>query len=473
MSDDAEQASLDDVVEEYAEEKHNANNEVTKPTEWGNVPERWEQRKIDKVTELVTDGTHNPPKRSEDGIQLLSSQNIQNGKIDFEKEPSYVSPEDFEDMDRNLSIQEGDLLLTIVGSIGRSAIVEGRSDFAIQRSIALLRTDDSILTRFLRFVTDDYRFHKQADARSRMTAQGGLYLEALRKINVPLPPFPEQRKIASVLYNVDEAIRKTEEIIEQTKRVKDGLHRSIFSRGLDSTGSLRPKPSKDGGLYSDTSIGVLPNDWDIHRIADIVPDERPVTYGIVQPGEYTEDGVPLIRGQNYIDGWDPISEFFRVDPELHEEYSRCITLPRDVIMCIAGVNTGKVNIVPDWIEEANLTQTTARIAVDEDIAIPEYVRLALSSNAVQRQVTGWTRGSAQPGLNLERVEKFKVPIPPMDEQKEIVSKLGALSDGISKEGEIKDELLAIKRGLMQDLLTGEVRTADRDIEVLPEVEAHG
>jgi type I restriction enzyme S subunit len=142
-------------------------------------------------------------------------------------------------------------------------------------------------------------------------------------------------------------------------------------------------------------------------------------------------------------------------------------------MCIAGANTGAVNIVPEWVEEANLTQTTARISVDEEVALPEYVHFILASSFVQNQISGWTRGSAQPGLNLGRVEKFKVPVPPKAEQERIVSRLESISTLVASEEESVDRLSRVKKGLMQDLLTGEVRTTDEAIEVLDEVEAHG
>ena len=114
-----------------------------------------------------------------------------------------------------------------------------------------------------------------------------------------------------------------------------------------------------------TPIGPIPQEWGCVQIKDVVEPARKVTYGIVQPGAFDENGVILIRGQDYINGWSKLADFFRVSPNLHNQFRRSRVLPGDVLMCIVGY-TGEANIVPDWITDANITQTTARIACDVD-----------------------------------------------------------------------------------------------------------
>ena len=397
----------------------------------------------------------------EDGYPIIRIQNL-TGEAD---EYNYYGG----DLEHRYRVEPGDILLTWSGTIGVFKW-EGPTA-ALNQHIFNVETREEVNDSFFHFKLEE--LIPQLEALSHGSTMKHVRKADLVNIDVELPPLPEQRKIASVLYTVDQAIQKTEAIIEQTKRVKRGLMQRLLTRGIGRNNRIRPPSSNNQNLYTDTRYGPISNSWNILRVSDIVEEDRPVTYGIVQPGEYTEGGVPLIRGQNYINGWDPLSNFFRVDPELHEKYSRCITRPGDVLICIAGANTGSISIVPEWVEEANLTQTTARVSVDEEVALPEYIHFALTSSIVQKQIAGWTRGSAQPGLNLSRVEKFKVPIPPKEEQEKIVARLEAVSNVITGEEDLADRLSKVKNGLKQDLLTGEVRTADKAIDVLDEVVAHG
>jgi type I restriction enzyme S subunit len=410
----------------------------------------------------------------EDGqIQLVQLGHI--GQGEFKGQPDRFITREFAEDEGCTILSDGDLLISRMQEpILRSCLLpEFDRDSIMAVDIARLRETEEWNRYFLMYLFNSRPIWRQGIAWASGTTRKRISRKNIEKIRLQKPPLDEQRKIASVLYTIDQAIQKTEAIIKSAERAREGLLENLLSRGLNQNNQLRPQPSQDEELFSDTQIGPIPKNWDVLTVSAVVSDDRPVTYGIVQPGDYIDGGVPLIRGQNYINGWDPLSEFFRVDPDLHEKYSRCVTRPDDVLLCIAGANTGSVNMVPDWIEEANLTQTTARISVDRNVALPEYVHFALSSSIVQRQIRAWTRGSAQPGLNLSRVEKFVIPVPGMDEQEEIVARVKSAGNLLSAEKSLRDRLSRTKKGLMQDLLTGEVRTADKAIEVLDDVEAHG
>ncbi len=447
----------EDLVDAKKKESNKEESNI-KPTRWGDTPTDWDEEKINEVTKLVSDGSHNPPERVENGIQILSGQNIQNGHIDFNKEPSYISPSDFEQMDNNHSLQKGDLLMTIVGSIGRSAIVEERKDFAIQRSIALLRTNDKISTQFLKFVTDSQRFHSQAKSRSRATAQGGLYLEALKKINIPVPPLPEQLKIATVLYNLDQAIQKIEEIIEQTKRMKKGLMQDLLSEGTDDH-----ELKETGTVY-----GKLPESWEISRIGEIFEVIGGSTPSTDEP-EYWNGDIPWATPTDItelesltIDETErKITEEGLESTSVHllPPYSLLLTSRATIGACAVNTvematNQGFQNLVPVEEDKIDIWYTYYRI-----IDLAEYLE---SLGA----------GSTFSEISNSMVKKIQFPVPPIKEQKEISRILKDIDKSKLEYINQKEELQRLKKGLMKDLLTGKVRTKDKDIEVLDEVKEY-
>lgn len=181
-------------------------------------------------------------------------------------------------------------------------------------------------------------------------------------------------------------------------------------------------------------------------LAKLVQKGRKITYGIVQPGEFVADGVILVRGRDYSAGWRDIDGFMRVTPEIDAPYKRSKLKPGDLVLTIVGANTGTVAVVPAWLDGANITQTTARIAVDSTKAIPGYVEQVLRSAIGQEAVYRFQKGGAQPGLNLADVEKFEIPLPPLPEQRKIAEILRTWDEALEK--------LTALRTSKQDRFTG-------------------
>jgi type I restriction enzyme S subunit len=273
------------------------------------------------------------------------------------------------------------------------------------------------------------------------------------------PQVPEQRRIALVLDTIDDAIAKTEAVIAKLKQVRAGLLHDLLARGLDENGKLRD-PIAHPERFKDSPAGRIPKEWQVGMLRGLVQEGRRITYGIVQPGEYDADGVLLIRGRDYIDGWQPVESYFKVSRALHNSYKRSLTRAGDILICIVGATTGAVNQVPQIIEEANITQTTARIACDERKFHSRFCLYVLASQIGQSQVRKYRKGSAQPGLNLQDVEIFQVPVPDVQEQKSISKMLDGQEQTIHSFEQELGKLTKLKSGLMSDLLTGRVRVPE-------------
>src|SRR5690606_2050677 len=119
----------------------------------------------------------------------------------------------------------------------------------------------------------------------------------------------------------------------------------------------------------------------------------------------------LIRGQDYSRGWVDNSMMFRVGPVVEGRYRNARVKSGDLIITIVGASTGEVATVPSWLDGANITQTTARIAIDATKIDPRFAFYMLRSDVGGRNVATFVKGGAQPGLNCGDVEKFIVPFP--------------------------------------------------------------
>ncbi|MEZ3184285.1 restriction endonuclease subunit S [Pseudomonas sp. LM13] len=210
--------------------------------------------------------------------------------------------------------------------------------------------------------------------------------------------------------------------------------------------------------YKDTELGRLPHDWDVTQLSDLVDPARTIRYGIVQPGEYESSGRLLIRGQDYSKGWVDADEMFRVSSSVEERYINARVKTGDLIITIVGAGTGHVEEIPSWLDAANLTQTTARIAVNPEKADSKFLKYMLLSSFGRNQVSNYVKGAAQPGLNCGDVERFTLPLPvSIDEQKAIGISLKLIDDFIVSLSQLIVKKRDIQQATMQQLLTGQRR----------------
>ncbi|ECF4923397.1 restriction endonuclease subunit S [Salmonella enterica] len=168
--------------------------EEEKPFE---LPVGWEWARLGVLCKKLTDGSHNPPKDAGNGYPMLSSQNIQDGYIDIENPSRYVSEDDFEKENTRTLVQKNDVLLTIVGSIGRSAVVLEDKSFVLQRSVAVIDTSlySHFLSNFFKAITAQNYFIENGKG----TAQKGIYLGQLSLMLIPVPSLGEQKRISDRL----------------------------------------------------------------------------------------------------------------------------------------------------------------------------------------------------------------------------------------------------------------------------------
>ena len=156
---------------------------------------------LNQISTKITDGMHSLPNSivPDGGYPILSAQNINNGIID-KNTSKFVSQEIFDIENRRTDIKEGDVLLTIVGAIGRVAVVPDGLKALFQRSICVIKPDHKkILSEYLRFTLESSSIQNYIQLNAHGAAQKGIYLDKINKIKIPLPPLEIQHEIVRIL----------------------------------------------------------------------------------------------------------------------------------------------------------------------------------------------------------------------------------------------------------------------------------
>lgn len=196
----------------------------------GEIPKSWEIVKLKDVTKNIKDGTHATHKEEVGGIPLLSAKDIRNGKISIPDDCRKISQNDFDTIHKNFKLMDGDVLLTVVGSIGRVAIIQGyQNNYTFQRSVGYIRFDKLHNPYFFKQFFQSGYFTKQLSLRSNASAQAGIYLGELGKINVPSIPYDEQLKIAKILTSVDDKLEVLSEKKTTYQELKKGLMQQLLT----------------------------------------------------------------------------------------------------------------------------------------------------------------------------------------------------------------------------------------------------
>jgi len=267
---------------------------------------------------------------------------------------------------------------------------------------------------------------------------------AFGDILCPIPPVSEQRKIASILSTVDDAIQKTDEIIAKTQQLKKGLMQQLLTKGIGHT------------KFKQTEIGSIPKDWRIATIGSVTQVRNGSTPRR-NVKDYWENGqVPWIPTAQVNERFIAISREYITDVAVREANLHLIPKGSLLLAMIGqGLTRGKV---AKLLIDAAINQNFAAIFPCEEMDT-DFLFHFLDFNYFRIRNMG--RGGNQWALNCEIVRSIPIPVPPKDEQQEIARILSSVDDGTEEENQRKHQLERLKKGLVQVLLTGKVRVKVR------------
>ncbi|MGL5901733.1 MAG: restriction endonuclease subunit S, partial [Cetobacterium sp.] len=195
-------------------------------------------------------------------------------------------------------------------------------------------------------------------------------------------------------------------------------------------------------------------EWEENRFSELVKDNKKITYGVVKPGGYFENGICLIKASDYSKKWN-LNNLFKISKELDNSYKRSRVQAGDILFTIVG-SVGNIAIVPPELSNSNITQQTARMSINENFSnLFIYNFLMTTFNKIQ--IRNYLKEGVQPSINLSDLEKFLIIVPPLPEQEKIASFLSEVDTKIEKLEKKKELLSQYKKGMMQKLFSQKLR----------------
>lgn len=401
-----------------------------KITEIGDIPIEWEVRYLEDVCEIL-DSYRKPIKASDreemkGDIPYYGASGVIDWINDFIfDEELILLGEDGE----NLNSRNTDLAFKISG---KSWVNNHAHVFRIAN-----KNRDNIDFMVYYLESKDYSRYIAGSAQPKITQA------QCRKFLLPSPDLKEQEKIASILSTVDEQIDNVDALIEKNKELKKGLMQTLLTKGIGHT------------KFKKTEIGEIPEEWEVRRLEDICDD---ITIGMVKTMTkfYVDNGVPLIRNSDIKENTIKTDSMVYLDKEFSRaNQSKCLNIGQ-----IVTVHTGDIGTSAVIEENMQGAQgfATLNTTVNKSIINEYYLCWYLNSDICKNQAYSFSTGDGRNNLNLKDFVNILAIVPSsIEEQKKIVFILNSISRKIQEYENKKQKLEELKKGLMQQLLSGRIR----------------
>lgn len=325
-----------------------------------------------------------------------------------------------------IQLQNGDLLITKDGTIGKLAIVANLTKHACLNSgIFLVRPlHDLYLTEYMYWVLSSRIFSLFCDLSSCGSTIQHLYQNVFERFVFPLPSIGEQSAIAAFLdretAKIDTLVAEQEKLIELLKEKRQAVISHAVTKGLDPSA-----PMKDSGVEW---LGEVPEHWARIQLGKLC---RQVSDGPHFSPAYVDDGIMFISARNIkVDGWSLDDAKF-ISEDNYKEFSKRVIPEKGDVLYTKGGTTGIARVV-DIDDKFQVWVHVAVLKILQGAAYPYFVAYTLNSAGCFEQSQLFTRGATNNDLGLTRMIKIWLALPPLEEQFSIVSFLDVETDKLDR-----------------------------------------
>jgi type I restriction enzyme S subunit len=327
-------------------------------------------------------------------------------------------------------LKSGDIVFARIGATtGKSYMITEPPDAVFASYLIRVRAGKALEPGYLIQFFQSRAYWQQVDANKHANLKKGVNGSILSELLLPLPPLPEQKKIAHVLSTVQRAIEAQERIIETTTELKKALMHKLF------TGGLRHEPQKQ------TEIGPVPESWDVVRCEEVCDT---ISVGIVvKPSSYyVKEGVPAFRSQNVREDRIQPEPMVYISEEANDGPVKKSKLFAGDVLIVRTGYPGTSCVVPPEFDGSNCIDLIF-VRPNKEKLRSHYLSRFFNSDAAKVQVQAGKIGLAQQHFNVGAVKNTQMPLPRTDQQDEIVSHLELIDS--------KHDLATAKRNALQDL----------------------
>lgn len=331
-------------------------------------------------------------------------------------------------------LKPGDVLVArMPDPLGRACIFPGDAKAAVTVvDVCVIRPNARHHdARWLMHCLNSSKSRRQMAALATGTTRSRISRGNLKTIKVEVPPLDEQRRIAEVLDRAEALRAKRRAALAQL----DTLTQSIF---LD--------------LFGDPASN--PRGWPTRSLGSLCPPGDSINYGVVQPGDHVDDGIPVVRVGDLKDGVVNHAALKRISPAIESSYKRSRLVGDEILVSCVG-SIGVVALADASVKGFNIARAVARVRIAEGCN-RIFAAEALKTASVQQYFTQELRTVSQPTLNIKQISEAMVPVPPLPLQGDFAQRVAAVERVKSAQRRSLAELDALFASLQHRAFRGEL-----------------
>lgn len=418
--------------------------------------DQWSERSLSDIVESAVDGPFGSNLKTEHyvdepGVRVVRLQNIGNGEFS-DSDRAWVSARHAQCLSRH-GVQARDIVVASLGDdkhpVGRACLYPETAPPGIVKADCFrLRLDESIaVPGFVMRALCCPATRIGLSGLSQGVTRDRVNLGNLLRFKVQLAPLAEQRRIAEILDTLDEAIRKTEQVIAKLRQMKQGLLHDLLTRGIDDNGELRD-PERHPEQFKDSPLGRIPREWEVGPLLSRVtlpsgqldPRVEPFRSWVLVAPDHIESGTGRLLDRRTAASQGAISGKYGFSPA-DVVYSKIRPYLRKAVL----------------VDFAGLCSADMYPLHPSPALNPRFLLALILGEDFSRFAEGVSMRSGFPKINRDELSEYAAAFPPRREQDAISQVLLELDHRQSSEEAALAKLRTLKQGLMDDLLTGRVR----------------
>lgn len=405
-----------------------------------NIPRGWQQTSIDKICDVLKGQGLSKGQLDSEGV----NQCLLYGELFTTYNEVIKEIKSRTNSDEGIKSHAGDVLIpgsttTVARDLAIASSLH-KADVLLGGDINILRGRDGVYdSDFLAYYLTNYK-KEELSRVAQGTTIIHLYGRGIRAIDIIIPKSKdEQKKIVDILSSVDREIQKIEEIIATSEKLKVGLMRELFTKGIRHT------------KFRNTGIGKVPAEWEVVKLEKVATVERgKFSHRPRNDPKFYGGDIPFIQTGDVVNSKGKIQSYKQSLNERGLAVSKMFS--KGTIVLTIAANIGDTGILEfDSCFPDSLVGITV-VREMNNIFLEYYLRTRkdyLNSIATQ---------SAQKNINLQKLNPMLIVKPSVNEQEHIASILLSVDEKILVNKKLKGKLTLLRKGLIQDLLSGKVRT---------------
>lgn len=413
--------------------------------EWiGSVPAHWEVKKMKYLVEKI-----DVPTADSDFVVAVENIKSHTGKLTFEGEQIRYEGQLF-------AFRKGDVLFNKLRPY-LTKVYLAEKDGAMYGELLILRAKTGVDPSFLFYRLFSYDFIQEVNSSTEGTKMPRANWEDfIKHLRMALPSLKEQRWIADFLIDkveaIENAVKKKKQLIDLLQEEKTALINHAVTKGIDAGAPMKPSGVE--------WLGDIPAHWEIQKLGRVATITRLAGYEYTEYWEPKEDGeITALRGFNI--GFNQLQKMDNVEKisnTLSNRLVRSRLFVNDIVYPCVGT-IGKAYLVQEN-DKYHINQNIAKLTPSAEVN-PFFLAYFLLCDACMFQVYYFNTSDAQPSILVGNLRRFKLPLPPIQEQikianyiTEALEKMDVTISNIEREIELLDEF---KQSLIYEVVTGKVK----------------